>query len=273
MKKPRKKKSRAKRLLRSFIILVVFAAGIISFCLFTPIFNISRAEVRGCEQLTAEQVEAAAQIEYGKNIFQFNTKAACEKILALPQADTVKISRRPLSVLKITVTETYPALAFSYMDGAVITNSAGKAMELCQTPDSLTYPLIKGIDIENIEISKKIAVQDTIKFDIIIANVDILRDKGILDELASVDFSDLSSAFGYLHNGVKVIFGKLTDLDYKISMLMAVLPQIDATPGAYIDLTNPQNAFYGREEEKPAAEPTATAVPENAPSAAPTDGQ
>lgn len=255
MGKNKRKKKRIKKLIRSLFLLALIFAGLVSFCLFTPFFNLSKIAVTGCERLSESEVIEAAELPLGENIYKISKRKTIKKLSALPEIEDVKISRIPFSKIKIKIKETHPAFVFKTTDGYAEVDPNGKVMNLRTDIENSELPQILGIEAENSEISKKITVQDTIKFDIIMENLSLLREKGIISEMQSIDFSDLSSTEGYLKSGTKVIFGKLTDLDYKLSVLLAIMPQIDNSPGAYIDLTTPSNAFYGRiEEEKDEAE-------------------
>lgn len=258
MKKNKRRKKRSKKLVKFFVILILLFSGIISFCLFTPFFNLTEVIVTGAEQISEEQIIASSNLIYGENIFKINKSEVAKSIKGFPEIESVKISRKPFSKIQISVTETYPHYIFKSTGGYVVTNENAKVMRILESTEGVELPLILGIEAENAKISEKMSVQDTIKFDIIVENLNLLMEKGIINELSAIDFTDLSSTEGYLKGGAKVIFGKLTDLDYKLSVLLAVLPQIDASPGAYIDLTTPSNAFYGREEETAQAESTET---------------
>ena len=249
MKKNKRRKKRSKKFIKFFTLLVLVSAGVISFCLFTPFFNLSEIVVSGAEQISESEIIASSNLIYGENIFKFKKGDVIKSIKNFPEIESVKVSRLPFSKIKITVSETYPHYIFKTENGYAVTNENGKVLRLITGTEGEELPLILGIEAEKAEICKKISVQDTIKFDIIIENLNLLREKGIIGELSTIDFTDLSSTQGYLKDGAKVIFGKLTDLEYKLSVLLAVLPQIDASSGAYIDLTTPSNAFYGREEE------------------------
>lgn len=254
-KSVKRRKKRSKRLFRSFILLLLIAVCAISFCLFSPFFNLAQIEITGNDQLSTEQIEAASGISYGENIFKINKKSVYKNLFKLPEIASVKMRRIPLTKIKLTVKETYPRFIFTAKEGYVVTDENGKAMRLISDVSEEELPLVLGIEAENINISEKISVQDGVKFDIIIENLALLQEKGILEEMSEIDFSDLSSTQGRLKSGAKVIFGKLTDLEYKLSVMLAVLPQIDSSSGAYLDLTTPSNAFYGRIEETKETEP------------------
>lgn len=250
MNKKRNKNKKAKKFVKFLVTLLLLCAAVISFCLFTPFFNLKEVSVVGTENLSHQEVVQVGQLPFGENIFKISKKDVCEKISRLPEVETVNMTRIPFSKIKITIKETHAVYAFKTTSGYVYTDRTGKIMKILDEFDESELPVVLGIEGELPKISEKMTVQDGVKFDIILDNLSILLDKGITDELSEIDFSDLSSLVGRLKSGAKVIFGRLDDLDYKLSVLLAILPQVDANEDTYIDLTTPSNAFYGRLEDR-----------------------
>ena len=235
--------------------MLILVAAIISICLFTPFFNIKTVEVRGNEAIAAERIIEAAAIPPETNIFKLRKKNVRTAVSKIPEIETVAVSRRLPNKLRLTVTETAPALYFPYATGFAVTNEKGRVMALTDDSSSLDLLQITGLEIKNAEICEKISVQDTVKFDIILDTVKQLQDKGLLTDLRSCHFDNLSDFYAYLKDGTKIIFGKTTELDYKISVLSAVLPQVNREEGAYIDLTTPSRAVYGTKDPDQAPSP------------------
>ncbi|MBR7163534.1 MAG: FtsQ-type POTRA domain-containing protein [Clostridia bacterium] len=234
--------------------MLLLSAFVISICLFTPFFNVKTVEVKGNETVLSEQILEAASIPQNINIFKIRKGKVKNAILNIPEIDTVKIRRLIPSKIRLDVTETKPIMYFSYQTGFVITNEKGRVMSKVDTADELNLLNITGLEIKNAEICEKISVQDTDKFDIIISTINSLSRVGLLQEIRSCHFDDLQNVHMYLHDGTKVIFGKLTDFEYKLSVLTKVLVQVNRTEGAYIDLTTPERTYYGVEEPSPAPE-------------------
>ncbi len=258
MTKPMSAKQKRKRKLaimrrRFFLFLLLFAA-ILSLLLFTPWFNIKTIEVTGNELIAQEQILEASAISKGANIFRINKRAAKKALLKIPEIDSVTINRRLSMKVCISVVETKPRLYFPYLSGYVITNENGKVLALKDDISSLELLNITGLEIKNAEICEKIAVQDMVKFDIIIDTLRLLQEKGLLSEMRSGHFDDLSDVYFYLTDGTKIIFGKTTEMEYKISVLSNILPMVNRTEGSYIDLTTPSRAVYGTLDEEPPAE-------------------
>ncbi|MBR5236069.1 MAG: FtsQ-type POTRA domain-containing protein [Clostridia bacterium] len=254
MSAKQKRKRKLARMRRRFFLFLLLFAAILSLLLFTPWFNIKTIEVTGNELIAKEQILEASAISEGANIFRINKRAVKKAILKIPEIDGVTISRRlPLKV-RISVLETKPVLYFPYLSGYVITNEKGKVLALKDDISSLGLLNITGLEIKNAEICEKITVQDMVKFDIIIETLGVLQEKGLLDQMRSGHFDDLSDVYFYLNDGTKIIFGKTTEMEYKISVLSNVLPMVNRTEGSYIDLTTPSRTVYGTLDEEPPAE-------------------
>lgn len=233
-------------------------AAVISICLFTPFFNIKTVEVTGNSTVPSEQIIQAAAIVPESNLFKLHTRKTRESILTIPEVETVSIRRLLPGKVRLEVTETAPVMYFPYLSGYVTTNENGRAMALCDDASGLNLIKMTGLEIKNVEICKKISVQDTVKFDIIVSTISKFKEKGLLGEIRSCHFDTLTDFHVYLTDGTKVIFGKTTELDYKLSVLGSILPMVNRTEGAYIDLTTPSRAFYGL---LPSAEQEAEALP------------
>ncbi len=251
-KQKRKQKQKIRK--RRALLLLLLIAAVISVCLFTPFFNVKTVEVKGNDIVAAEQILEAAAIPENINIFKIRKGSVKRSLLNIPEIDSVKIRRLIPSKVRLEITETKPVMYFSYMTGYVITNEKGRVMSIVDTNEGLNLLNITGLEIKNAEICKKISVQDTDTFDIILNTINSLNRVGLLQEIRSCHFDDMQDVHLYLHDGTKIIFGNLENLDYKLSVLTKVLVQVNRTEGAYIDLTTPERTYYGVKEPEPPEE-------------------
>ncbi len=243
---------------RRVLLCLLLASIVISICLFTPFFNIKTIEIIGNENITAEEITAIAGIPEGLNIFKVRKRPVKKAVLQIPEIETVKIRRKLPSKIQLEVTETRAIMQIPYMTGYVTANEFGRIMSIKDTQEESNLLLITGLEIKNAEICKKISVQDTVTFDIILETIQKLCNAGLQPEIKSCHFDNLSNVFMYLTDGTKIIFGKTNDMDYKISILLNILPKVDRTEGAYIDLTTPSHSIYGILDPTPVPEPSAS---------------
>ncbi len=261
MTKKQKKKAKRKIRFRRVLLMLLLAVALICICLFTPLFNIKNVEIIGNSTISSEQLTQAAAIPPENNIFRINKHTISKSILSIPEIEAVKITRRLPSKVRITVTETPPIMYFPYMTGYVTTNEKGRAIALLDDVSESDLIKMTGLEIKKVEICEKISVQDTVKFDIIVETISKLNEKGFLGDIRSCHFDNLTDVHLYLKDGTKVIFGKIEELDYKLSVLENILPRVHRSEGVYIDLTTPARAFYG---SLPAEAPSESPQPEDA---------
>lgn len=252
--KKKRKKSRVQRLKRSFMLLLLLIVAVSCVCLFAPVFNITEVMVEGNAQVTDEEILDRTSIVVGSNIFKMDKKSVKKGLKSLAYLDTIKISRRLPSKIKISVTESYAELIFPHATGYLVSDSEGKLLEVISDCEGWEVPHILGVEIDNFEISEKISVQDEVKFDIIFDCIRYLKEKGHLSQLKELDFTDISNIWVKYKEGHKVNFAKFEDMEYKMKMLEAIMPQVDRSEGTYIDLTTPSKVFTGKIEPTP--EPT-----------------
>ena len=253
--KQKRRKRQLKRRRRVLLVLLI-ALIIISICLFTPFFNIQNTVVTGNENISSEQIIEVASVPYQHNIFRLNKKSVKKAVLTIPEIEEVKIKRKLPSTVEIIVTETKPFMYFPFETGYAVTNEAGRVLALTDSSENLDLLYITGLEIKNAEICKKISVQDTITFDIILSVMKKFHNVGLQPDIKSCHFDNIADFHIYLKDGTKVIFGKTDDMDYKISVLLNILPKTNREEGAYIDLTTPSRAISGMMEPSPTPSPS-----------------
>ena len=250
----RKKKLNKGKFLRFIIILLLFVGGIISLMLYAPFFNVSEVIITGNDAVAPEDILNSTGISIGTNIFKVDKGDVVSSLKRISRIETVSVKRKLPKSIEVTVTETYPELIFPYMSGYVITNEKGKVIELSDNIEGYTFPVINGVTIKEAIKCKLVAAEDEVTFDIITDYIDLLKKYDALSMFKEIDLSNLSNFFGYTHDGVKVIFGKMTDIEYKIKVFNDVITKVDKSEGAYIDLSTPAATVYGIAE--PTEEPT-----------------
>ncbi|MBE7039476.1 MAG: FtsQ-type POTRA domain-containing protein [Ruminococcaceae bacterium] len=260
MSKKQKKIKKGKLFSFIFITLLI-CAGIISFCLFTPFFNVKELAVSGNETIADSELIESSGIVFGTNIFRVNTRAVKNNIKKNPMVDNVKIKRRIPGRIDLIVEETAPQLIIPYMTGCVLINENAKVLMLSDEIPELLIPKVSGIEVAEAKICKKLVPEDKVSFEMIMECVGYFHKFDAIKYFRSMDFTNLSNFSGVTHEGVKVIFGKMEDLEYKIKFMQSVMPNIDKAEGTYIDISSSSKGIYGtldnEEEDISTQEPDA----------------
>ncbi len=257
-----RRKKRKSHIKRRVLLAILLIAAVLSLCLFTPFFHIKSVDVTGNDYISSEQILEAAAVPMDTNIFRINKGHIKKSVLTIPEIEKVKIRRILPSKVRLEVSETKPVLLFPYLSGYVVTNEKGRVLSLVDTKENLDLIEMSGLEIKTAEIYKKISVQDKVTFDIMISVIQSLHEKGLLGQIRSCHFDSLADVYLYLKDGTKITIGKTSDLDYKLSVLTEVLPQIHRTEGAYVDLTIPERTVTGTLDPTPAPEPSQEPVEE-----------
>jgi len=240
-----KKKLKSVYIRRRVLLLLLLMAIVIGICLFTPFFNIKHIEVTGNQTIATERITETTAITPQTNIFKVNKRKLRRQLLAIPEIEDARVRRKLPATIKVNVMETPAVLYAPYLTGYVSLSYTGRAISLFDDISDQNLIELTGLEIKNVDICKKISVQDTVKFDIILEAIGILHEKNLLGEIRSCHFDNLTDFHIYLTDGTKIMFGKTEDLAYKISVLDTILPMVNRTEGVYIDVTTPSRAFYG----------------------------
>ncbi len=270
--KKKKRKKQKIRVRRTILLLLLLAAAGTAFCLFAPFFHIQEIAVTGNSKVSTEEIIQRAQIPAEYNLFRLDTGQVAQNIAQIPYIDTVQVSRKLPNRVAVTVTESTPAFLAAYGQEWLLLDQQGKVLEAVASTEGYDLPVMTGLTIQSAVPASPIGIDDPQKFDIIISNCRQLVDAGLLPQIREVDASDILEFTVTLKSGLRVMFGKADNMDYKLAMLEKVLPQVDQMEGAYLDLRVPEKAFYG-EEETPSPSPSADPGASQAPDASDSPGE
>lgn len=262
MSEKRKKNKKGKIVGFGFVVLLI-AAGLISFCLFTPFFNVKEMTVSGNEMIADAELIESSGIVFGTNIFKVNTKAVKENLMRNPLIDKVEVKRRFLGRIDLIIEETAPRLIIPYMTGCVLINENAKVIELRDEIPEMQIPQVSGIEVAEAKICKQLVPTDKVSFEMIMDCVAVFHEFDAIKYFRSMDFTNLSNFTAVTHEGVKVIFGKMEDLEYKVKFMQSVMPNIDKSEGTYIDISSSSKGIYGTLENEAVPLETEEAESEN----------
>jgi cell division protein FtsQ len=107
---------------------VVIAAGVAFLAVDSPILDVDHVRVRGVEQLTADEVRAAAGVHRHDALLFLDTGAIARRVERLPWVEHASVSRQWPGTVRISVTE-YQPIAWAHDGNAVVLFAAnGRAI-------------------------------------------------------------------------------------------------------------------------------------------------
>lgn len=199
---------------------VVVLAGVLSWLLlFSSVLAVRTVEVSGSEGDTAAAVREIAAIPEGLPLARLDTDAVGERLLALPQVESVTVARSWPSTIRITVVERVP-VALLGVEGVqwLIDRNGVLFAQVTEPPAGV--PVLEAAD----DGATRAAL------DVIGALPADVRSR-----LARVSAESPESVILHLTGGRTVIWGSAEDSERKALVLAGVFGQ----PGQTIDVSSP----------------------------------
>ena len=223
-KKRKKREKRRKRIL-NFILLLFIVALIYLFTFKTDFFNIKKIEIIGNKKLNDEQILKTSICSKGENIFKINKKYCEESIKKLAYVKDVKITRKLPNTIKINIVERNEVAVIPYIGAFVFIDEEGYVLKIEEKKGSLELPQVFGLEIVDLQIGDCLfkGVKGS-------GNLDFLtlgKELKILKQMKYINFSKEDNTMLELNNGIKVAFGPLNNVKYKLSFLSEILKDIE----------------------------------------------
>ncbi|SHH57067.1 cell division protein FtsQ [Caloranaerobacter azorensis DSM 13643] len=219
------RKVRKKKIGLITILLIFLTSTFIILSTKTDFFNVSEIIVQGNNVLDYEKVILASGLNYGENIFKIRTKEAKENILSHPYVKSVNIKRVFPNKLAITIEERKETLIIPYLESYIYLDDEGYVLNLLAYKKEGLLE-VEGININSISIGKKLLLEDNVDLEKII---DLIKDCKKIDlyrEIEKVKLDNKSNVVIYLKSGIKVAFGHLNNVKYKLSFTIKILDDL-----------------------------------------------
>lgn len=230
--KKKNDKPKSKKGLVVFLIILVIA-GIISFLLTSSLFKINEVEIVNNSKVTLESIKEIVNFDNYRNIFWVNTFAVEKEIEANnAYIESVKVSRKLPNTVVIDVKERTPKYMLQIADSFVYINNQGYMLEV--STENIGLPIILGFktDLSNIEVGKRLDVEDLKKMQNIIKIVQTANVNEVGEYITKIDISDERNYCLVLEGLQKNVYlGDCSDLNTKMLYLNGILELYKDTPG------------------------------------------
>lgn len=239
----RRRQGRFSFLYKILVFIAICGAIAVALALF---FKVDKVTVTGNNRYSADKIVEAAGIQTGDNMFFLNKYKASEQITtALPYVETVQIRRQLPDTLVVTVTEcTAPAAV--QQDGKLwLLSGDGKIVD-SKTGDGKQYAMVKGLSLLEPQVGSDIQVPDEEQSSaqLLLTLLGLLRDKGMLADVQSIDLSDSATVILRYLDRFDVTFRWDADFDYKLDYLLAVVERLEINEKGAIDMTQEGKASF-----------------------------
>ncbi len=239
-RRARQIKARKRRLIASFIALIIaLAITAVTLCL-TVFFPITQINASGSKIYTSEEIVLNCGIKIGDNIFTFNKNRAIDLLKAkLPFIEKVEFSRNLPDTLNIKVTDAR-AYYCVLQDGEYYNVSkAGWVLEKVPEQQSNVFEIkLSGVKCT---VGSKIIFEDEKSKEMLNNIISLLEDNKL--KINYVDITNKITVKAGVENRFDVNFGTENYLENKVKHLKSMIENMDPNVSGSINLSiwNDQN--------------------------------
>ncbi len=253
-----RRKSRAGKIMLSFLLTALIVFGVLSV---TVLFPISDIKVKGKSIYSAQQILDISGIDVGDNLFLLDSKAKSNIVTKLPYISSVKFKRELPDKLTIVVLPAVPERCYYNGNTYVVTDNNNKVLEKVSSVSNDLLTIKADFD-NNIKIADTVSLTKEEQSNIL---AKILSEPALKDfKINSVDVKDSIDITVIIENRFNVRLGDYTDIEGKLAHLAAMIEKMDESATGDINLKSwsqdkPEGYFTAKslnfaEEESPTEE-------------------
>ncbi len=219
-----KKRERTKKIATWLSILILIIVAITLFLL-SPIFSISRIEVKGNTQISSDEIISLSRIEKGMNLFSVNKKHVITNVKENSYIDDVKISRKWPTTLQITVQERNVELLLEYGSSYAYLDKNGYILEI-STENIADKPKLRGYKTseDQIKPGNRLCEEDLESINVVYTILNVTENYSIRQAISSINISDDSNYVLYLESEKKTVnLGTTDNIEIKMLYLQSIL--------------------------------------------------
>ena len=201
----------------------------------TVLFPVRSIEVVGETRYTSEQIEQVSALKTGDNLLLADTDTAVSRILQqLPYIGEVSISRKLPGTLVIEAVEAGPAYALETDEQYLLINDKNKVVDSTLQKQA-GLPLIRGMQIASAEKGGQVSFADADQAKLLQNLLERLKNQGL--QITLIDLREPVQIRFVIDNRILVKFGSSTDMDKKLTHMIATYEKLEAGAAGTLDLT------------------------------------
>lgn len=219
------KKSNAKKIIISIIIVLFIALGGTIYYLTTPVFNIANIEVFGNEKNSVDTYISLSKINLeSTNIFAITNNGIKKNIKENPYVEEVTMKRVLPNTVQIYITERKVSYQIDYSGTYIYLDNQGYILELSEEKQDV--PTIKGFTTikESVQAGHRLVEEDLIKLNTIVKVMNYCKYNTIENKITSIDVTDDTNYIVKFEEDKKTVYlGDASNLSERLSMLKTIL--------------------------------------------------
>ncbi|MBZ2173677.1 FtsQ-type POTRA domain-containing protein [Schnuerera sp. xch1] len=220
-----KRKLKKRRKILKFLLFVMIIISIYLFAFKTDYFNITDIKVVGNKKMSYEQIVKASTCIKGENIFKINVTHSEESLKMLPYIKNCKVKRKLPNEIIIEIEERKDIAIISYLGSFAYIDEKGYILSIEGKKGKVSLPQIFGLKEINIRVGNNIF--DTLEMSNIKEFIVYSDQLNILSSIKYINLSNYKNIMLELNDGIKVAFGPLDNVKYKLRFLYRILEDIN----------------------------------------------
>lgn len=247
--------NRNRFLLRLATVLAIVLALLFAMSIF---FRVETVNVSGVQKYTQYDIYQASGISQGEYLLSLSKSQISSKIMQqLPYVNEVRIGLRLPGTVNIEIKELAVAYAVQAQDDAWwLIDSRGKVLEQVPAAQASTYTKIKGFALSHPEVAQQAvayepAPEETLpegetvpvtvtaqeRLNTAITVLQLMEEKGILGQAASVDVTKLTDIQIWYGDQYQILLGDGNSLPYKMQLAKGAVEQMGEYRNGTLDVS------------------------------------
>ena len=238
-----KKKNKRNAMLAPLLFVLVIIVLVFVIGLFFRVKNIT---VEGAETYTDAEILEASGIEEGDNLFFINRFTASSNIFSrLPYVDSASIERSFPDTIHITVVESCAVAYIDWQGQYWMFTAGGKLLGSLKAEEAASLVAVSGFEPDSPTVGDALSVPTDQKSrcTLALAVLSALQTNDMLTETSALDVTDPSCAVTTYDTRFSVKLGSAEQLDYKLSVLLAAIAQLEEDESALLDISDPSVVY------------------------------
>ncbi|NLV76269.1 MAG: FtsQ-type POTRA domain-containing protein [Tissierellia bacterium] len=219
-----RRKMRRKRILK-FILFILILSFAYLFIFKTDIFHIQNIQVIGNKKMTNDEILKASTYMKGENIFKISKKRGEENLERLPYIKEAKVNRKLPKSIIIHVEEREEVAIIPYIGAFVYIDEEGNILSIKEKIDQETLPQIFGIELVDVAPGENLFNGE--KRQAYREFITLSKQSNLLKLMKYINLYDDNNIKIELIDGIKVAFGPLDNVKYKLSFLYEIIKDME----------------------------------------------
>lgn len=243
------KKLKIRKIRTIVMILLLFISVFIILLTKTDYFNIKKINVKGNSSIETNDIIKASGLKKGMSILKFNKKTTINNLIKNPYIKNIKIKRKFPDTIQLNIVERKGICFFNHLEKFLLIDTEGIVLEK-NTNRKMDLPIITNSNIEVAQLGSKIVTLEDNELEILIELIESSEDINIKNEFIEIDLKDKNNVKITIKSGIKVAFGELNNVKYKLSYINKILEKFkeDNIINGTLHLENLENIYFTTSE-------------------------